>query len=307
VTIHSPIISFKQETQLENSRSPWLYLVPTIILWSAVPAIAKLALNELNNFQLLFYASIVSVFSLFVVNLLHGRLSILATYSTKDFMKMFLMGGLGLYLYMIFLYASFSLAPAGQANVINYLWPVFIIIFSVPILKDKFNYKTIVAILISFFGAVITFTGGSFSIFSNQYALGYLLAALGAACYGLFCVLGKKLEYEKFSSMLMYYVGATILIILTTIVVSEIVIPKSIITIISVLALGGVMNSLAFVFWFKALQSGHTHRTANVVYVVPFLAMVWTYLLNAEPLSLSAAVGLTFILTGIFIQMKNEA
>jgi drug/metabolite transporter (DMT)-like permease len=40
----------------------------------------------------------------------------------------------------------------------NYLWPVFIIIFSVLILKEKFNYKTVLAVILGFSGALIAFT-----------------------------------------------------------------------------------------------------------------------------------------------------
>jgi len=70
--------------------------------------------------------------------------------------------------------------------------------------------------------------------------------------------------------------------------------------------LGGIMNSIAFVFWFKALKLGHTHQTANLIYSVPFLAMIWTYFLNAEPFAISSVIGLLLIVTGIFIQLKNK-
>lgn len=288
------------------SERGYLYLILTIILWSATPAVAKLALGELNNFQLLFYTSIIGVISLFLVNLFQRKLNYLKNYSKKDYLKMFGMGIIGIYLYYIFLYGSFAIAPAGQVNVINYLWPVFVVIFSIFLLKEKFNYKTILAILVSFFGALIIFTKGNLLIFDNQYMLGYLLAVIGAVCYGLFSVLGKKLEYEKFSSMLVYYISATILIIPTTIITSGILIPKSIITIISILVLGGIMNSIGFVFWFKAIKLGDTHKTANYIYIVPFLAMIWTYVLNSEQILLSSLVGLGLVIIGTLIQAFNK-
>jgi drug/metabolite transporter (DMT)-like permease len=291
---------------MKNNQSTYIYLILTIILWSLTPAVAKLALGELNNYQLLFYTSIVGVISLFFVNLFQGKLKLLSKYKKKDYLIMFGMGFLGIYLYYILLYGSFALSPAGKANVLNYLWPVFIIIFSILILKEKFNFKTILAIILSFLGAFIAFTKGDFNLSGNQYIFAYILAALGAVCYGLFSVLGKKLEYEKFSSMLIYYISAAILIIPTSIFVSGFVFPKSVITIISILALGGIMNSIAFVFWFKALKAGDTHKTANFIYAVPFLAMIWTYILNSEPISIASLIGLALIVIGIFIQLTNK-
>jgi drug/metabolite transporter (DMT)-like permease len=234
------------------------------------------------------------------------KIPILLKYEKKDLLRMFGMGFLGIYIYYILLYGSFSLIPAGQANVMNYLWPIFVVIFSIPILKEKFNYKTILAISISFLGALITFTKGNLSAFTHEYASGYLLAILAAICYGLFSVLGKKFEYEKTSSMFVYYLSAVILIIPTTIVVSEFVVPKTLTTIIPLLLIGGLTSSIGFIFWFKALKLGHTHKTANLIYAVPFLAMIWTYLLNSEPFSISSIIGLILIATGIFVQLKNK-
>ncbi len=292
--------------KMRRSNLAHVYLILTILFWSATPAVAKLALVELNNLQLLFYTSIVGVISLFLVVLFQKKINQLKEFKKSDYFKMFGMGFIGIFLYYILLFGSFAIAPAGQANIVNYLWPIFIIIFSIPILKEKFNYKTIFAVLISFIGALIVFTRGELSNFSNEFTLGYLLAAFAAICYGLFSVLGKKLHYEKFISMLVYYVFATILIIPTTLIFSDFVIPQSAITIISILLLGGIFNSIAFVFWFKALEAGNTHKTANAIYLVPFLALIWTYFLNLEPIRIFSIVGLILIIVGMIIQIKNK-
>ena len=291
---------------MDKGRLAYFYLAATILLWSATPAVAKLALGELSNIQLLFFTSIVGVITLFLVNMAFGTLSNLFSYRPIDYLKMFAMGAVGIYLYYIFLYGAFAIAPAGQANVINYLWPVFIVVFSIPILNEKYNSKTIIAILLSFTGAAIAFTKGDFSAVSGQYAAGYLLAGLGAICYGLFSVLGKKLGYEKFSSMLVYYACALALIAPTVTFTSAIKVPQSLTTIIAILVLGGVMNSIAFVFWFKALSLGDTHKFANIIYAVPFLAMIWTYTLNSEPVSIFSIAGLLLIVIGMAVQVRNK-
>jgi drug/metabolite transporter (DMT)-like permease len=105
---------------------------------------------------------------------------------------------------------------------------------------------------------------------------------------------------------MVYYLAATILIVPTSLAVSGFELPKSPETIISILVLGGIMNSIAFVFWFKALKIGNTHKTANLIYSVPFLAMIWTYFLNGEPFSIASVIGLGLIIAGIFIQLTNK-
>jgi drug/metabolite transporter (DMT)-like permease len=69
------------------------------------------------------------------------------------------------------------------------------------------------------------------------------------------------------------------------------------------------MNSLAYVFWFRALKVGNIHWIANLMYVVPFLAMVFTFFLNDEAISPFSVVGLGLIIMGIILHVyfKNSA
>lgn len=289
-----------------KKNSPHLYLIITILLWSATPAVAKLALKELNNLQILFYINIVGSITLFSVVFFQGKIKSLKTLKGLDYLKMFGMGVLGVFLYYILLYGSFDRAPAGQANIINYLWPIFVVIFSIIILRERFNNKTFLAILISFIGALLVITRGDLSNFHQQYISGYLLAFAGAVCYGLFSVFGKKLYYEKFTSMLIYYLASLVLIIPTMLIFSDFVLPRSVSTILAVLFLGSLPNSIGFVLWFKALKIGQTSKMANIVYLTPFLALVLVYFINKEIIPLISILGLLLIVSGILIQVKNK-
>ena len=93
---------------MDKGRLAYFYLAATILLWSATPAVAKLALGELSNIQLLFFTSIVGVITLFLVNMAFGTLSNLFSYRPIDYLKMFAMGAVGIYLYYIFLYGHWG-------------------------------------------------------------------------------------------------------------------------------------------------------------------------------------------------------
>ena len=286
---------------MSSNQSTYINLTITILLWAAAPAVAKTALSQLDNSNLLLYTTIISVASLFAILLAQGKVNLLKTYTTRDYLSMGGMGLLGFYLYYLFLFKGFSLAPAGQANVVNYLYPVFMVIFSVVLLKEKSNIWTFVAIALSFFGALIAITGGKLD-FANQYAEGYFYAGLAAVTMGLFSVFGKRVRFEAFSSMFVYAVAALILVVPTVWFISAIIVPTSIPVIVATIILGVFMNSLAYVFWFRALKGGDTHWIANLTYVVPFLAMVFTFFLNGEAISLFSVAGLALIVVGIVTQ-----
>jgi drug/metabolite transporter (DMT)-like permease len=295
----------KKSTLHRDDKRIYLYLGLTILFWSAAPAVAKVALGEINNFQLLFFNNIVGIISLSLCMLLQKKTSLLFKYKKSDYAKLFGMGFLGLFLYYILLYGSFSIAPPGQANMLNYLWPIFLIIFSILILKEKWNRKVVVAILVSFTGAFIIFTGGDLNVLNGQYAIGYLMALLAAFCYGLFSALNKKFNYEKLTSVWIEYLASFMLITPTLLLASHFIIPSSAGTILAILFLGGLSSSLGFVFWFKVLQSGATRKFANIVYLNPFLALIFVFFINGETVPAVSLIGLLLIVSGIFLQLRK--
>jgi drug/metabolite transporter (DMT)-like permease len=288
-----------------DDKRVYLYLGLTILFWSAAPAVAKVALNEINNFQLLFFNNIIGIISLSLCILLQKKTNLLFRYKKSDYAKLFGMGFLGLFLYYILIYGSFSAAPVGQANMLNYLWPIFLMIFSVLILKEGWNYKMIVAMLVSFAGAFIIFTGGNLNALNGQYAVGYLMAVFAAFCYGLFSALNKKLNYDKLTSVWIEYLASFVLITPTLLLVSNFVVPSSIGTILAILFLGGLSSSLGFVFWFKVLQSGATRKFANIIYLNPFLALIFVFFIDGQAVPVISLVGLLLIVGGIFLQLRK--
>jgi len=66
--------------------------------------------------------------------------------------------------------------------------------------------------------------------------------------------------------------------------------------------LGVMTSALGFVFWFKALQHGDTAKMANVVFLTPFLSLVFIYFLIGERILISSVMGLILIVVGIVIQ-----
>ena len=83
---------------MRQSNSSYTYLLLTILFWSATPAVAKLALAELDNLQLLFYTSIVGVISLFLVVLFQKKIGQIKEFKKIDYLKMLGMGFLGIFL-----------------------------------------------------------------------------------------------------------------------------------------------------------------------------------------------------------------
>ena len=69
----------------------------------------------------------------------------------------------------------------------------------------------------------------------------------------------------------------------------------------------GICNmAIAATAWALALDSGKTAKISNLAYITPFLSLVWTAVFLKEQIHLSSVLGLTVIVLGIFVQLKDR-
>jgi drug/metabolite transporter (DMT)-like permease len=123
--------------------------------------------------------------------------------------------------------------------------------------------------------------------------------------YGLFSVLGKKKDYDRYVSMMFYYLFSSIFSAIPVLIYSGL--PRiSTIQLTGVVWLGVFANGIAFVFWFLALKYGDTAKMSNIVFLTPFLSLVYIYFLLGEEILVTSLLGLIFIVLGIFIQYTGK-
>lgn len=291
---------------MTTTKKSYLYVGLAVVLWASTAAVGKLLLAGLNNIQVTFYSFAFSIVSLFVITAFQGKLRLLKQYHTRDYFRMAGMGFLGCYLYFILLFGALQYAPAQEAFIVNYLWPMMVVIFAILILKEKLTIRKLIGLALGFMGIYFVATRGEVLNFSFSYLKGDLLAFLAALSYGLFSVLGKKFKYETFSSMLIYYCFGFVFVLATLLFFSFL--PTiSLKQFLGLAWLGVMTNALAFVFWFKALEGGDTAKMANIIFLTPFLSLVYIYFLVGEEILFSSFVGLVLIVGGIVIQSFRRA
>ena len=133
-------------------RISYLYVAMAVLLWSPTAAVGKLLLRNLNNLQFLFFASLIATASLFVIALFQTKLPVIREYGPGDYWRFAYMGFIGVFLYYVLFFAGLALVPAQEAFIVNYTWPVWLVIFAMPILKEEFNHRKLAAILLGFMG-----------------------------------------------------------------------------------------------------------------------------------------------------------
>ena len=60
---------------------------------------------------------------------------------------------------------------------------------------------------------------------------------------------------------------------------------------------------ITFLFWLKAMQSAtSTSKIANLIFISPFLSLVFIYFIVGEQIYISTVIGLSTIVLGLVIQ-----
>jgi drug/metabolite transporter (DMT)-like permease len=294
---------FKKEGK-EQMKKTYFYAGVAIFCWSTVAATCKILLRELNNMQLLWMNSLIAGLFLLIINIAVGNFKKHKSYKIKDYFVMAVIGIPGTLFYYMFYYAGTDILPASQAFIINYLWPIMSVIFACVILKEKLTLKKVIAIMISFLGVGIVI-GGSMGEFNGQILLGELLCVLGAVSYGIFTALNQKMNYNKTMTLMISYLATFVITTLINLINGDIFLADSA-QMAGFLWNGIFTVAIANTLWVIALEKGNTAKISNLAYITPFLSIIWTFIFLDETIRINSLVGLTIIIAGILIQMKDK-
>lgn len=279
----------------------YLFVALTILLWCSSAAVGKILLGGLGVIQLMFLTSFAATVFLFFLVLWQGKLTILRSYGINDYKKIFFTGIFGFFLYIFCFYSALKLLSAQQAYIINYLWPIMVVLAAVFILKEKIKWQGFLAILISFAGVLVSASQGNLSNLSGGNLWGGLLALAGAVFYGIFSALDKKFGYDKNINSFLYYFFN--LIIVSVLLFSFSSLPKiNLNQLLGVIWAGPFVGGLASIFWLSALKYGETAKVSNLILLTPFVSLVYIRILLGEAISIYSIVGLLILVAGVLWQ-----
>ena len=286
-------------------RKEYIYAIISVLLWSTTATVSKLLLGSLDSMQILLLSSLFSFLFLLIINCFNGSIKEIKKYKPKDYLIIFALGVIGIFLYDLFFYLGINAMQASQAFIINYLWPIMTVLFACIILKEKFTIRKIIAIIISFIGVIIVSSNGNLLSIEKSSLMGTIYCLLAALLYGLFSALNKKQNYNKYTSMMLFYFNSTIISLIYVIATKRFFIPELSQT-LGLLWIGIFTSAVAYTSWALALAKGDTARISNIAYLTPFISLVWTGIVLKEKISFYSVLGLVIIVLGIFIQMKNK-
>lgn len=176
---------------------------------------------------------------------------------------------------------------------------------SVPLLKQKLRFADIVAGIICYFGVLIISTKGEpFSLnFSNLE--GVLLALFSTILWSLYWIFNTKSKADSVVGLFCNFLFATPIILIYLFLTQSLQTPN-INGLFGAVYVGLFEMGITFLFWLKAMQTTtNTSKIANLIFISPFLSLIFIYFILNEPIYISTLFGLLFIIIGLVIQQKR--
>jgi len=287
---------------MTNQGRAYVYAGIAIFFWSTVASAFKLALRNLDFYQLLFIASWTSFLVLLATAAFKKRIILILNSTSGAYFRSAFYGFLNPFLYYIILFKAYSLLPAQVAQPLNMIWPIVLVFLSVPMLKQKIGIKSFIALFISFLGVYLIASVGKPFQLKIEEPLGVILAAGSSIIWSFFWIFNMQDKRAELDKLLLNFFFASLYITIITLAMSEIPVAFNKGTWLAVYS-GAFEMGFTFLFWLKALQLSSTaDRISNLVFLAPFFSLIVIHIFVGETIYVTTIFGLVFIVAGIIIE-----
>lgn len=270
-----------------------------IVLWATLALFTDLT-QGIAPFQLLFLSFIIGA----SVNALWLGLSGNLRYS--DFMiprSAWLLSVGGLFFYHYFYFNALSRAPAVEAGLIAYLWPLLIVLFSALLPNERLRWYHLLGAFVAFVGAagLIFLKDGQGMHLDRQYSVGYLFAVVCALTWSLYSVFNRTFADVSSAATVGFCYIVALLGLIVHGLSNEIWQTPTAKQWLGIIGLGVGPVGLAFFVWDYGTKHGNIQILGTLSYFAPLLSTLLLIVFTDAVLTNGIIIGCLGIVMGAAI------
>jgi drug/metabolite transporter (DMT)-like permease len=186
--------------------------------------------------------------------------------------QVWLLGVGGLFGYHFLYFTSLRNAPPVEAGLINYFWPLLIVLFSAMLPGERLKLHHIGGTLLALAGAVLIVTGGEGLSFKAEYAFGYGAALAGALTWSSYSVLSRRFAAVSSDAITGFCLATALLSGICHLLLEQTVWPENLWQWVAIAALGLGPVGLAFYVWDIGVKKGDIQVLGAASYAAPLLS-----------------------------------
>lgn len=220
--------------------------------------------------------------------------------------SVWLIGICGLFGYHFFYFTSLRSAPPVAAGLINYLWPLLIVLGSALMPGERLRWYHIIGAALGFSGTILIILGkGDFGL-KSEYSFGYLMALIGAFTWAAYSLLSRRVAKVSTSIVAAFCLATSALSLICHIVFQEPTIwPQDTIQWAALVGLGLFPVGLAFYCWDYGVKHGNIQLLGVASYAAPILSTLLLIASGVGAPSWQLAVACLLITVGAIIASKD--
>jgi drug/metabolite transporter (DMT)-like permease len=265
-----------------------------VILWGSLAALGA-ALSNIPPFLL-------SGIGLIIGGLVSLPLAKFDLKKLKVSWTALLVGVYGLFGYHAALFAGLQNAPSVQANLVNYLWPLLIVVLTPLFIRGtNLTLRHITAAVAGFAGAGLAILSGTELV--GGFAIGYVFAFIAAVVWSTYSLMTKRISFRTEAVGTFALVSGALALLVhmvfepgTTIAASDWVL---------LIAIGVGPMGASFYLWDYALKTGSPQRVGLIAFLTPLISTTLLLIVTGTPLSPLLAISAALIFTAAFVGSRT--
>lgn len=220
-------------------------------------------------------------------------------------LPVWLLGVGGLFGYHAAYFFALRNAPPVEAGLINYLWPVLIVVFSALLPGERLRWHHVAGSALALVGAGLVVTRGQGFGFAPEYGFGYAAALLAALLWSGYSVLSRRVAHVSSDAITGFCLATALLATACHLTVETTVWPENSLQWAAIVALGLGPVGIAFYVWDIGVKHGDIQVLGAASYATPLLSTLILIVSGVAAYSHAILAAALLIVAGAILAAKD--
>ena len=283
-----------------TSRTATLIGLTAILMWSLL-AVLTVATGKIPAFQLA--AMTFAIGGLVGFLTLIGRGRVIG--ALRQPLLAWIVGVGGLFGYHALYFLALRFAPPAEAGLLNYLWPLLIVLFSSFLPGERLAAHHVIGALLGLAGTVLLFAGSGLSGFAPGQLPGLLAAFVAAFVWAIYSVMSRRFKSVPTDAVAGFCLATALLAALVHALVEDTLWPETTMQWFAIAALGVGPVGAAFYTWDVGMKRGDIRVLGAASYATPLLSTSFLILAGFAKASANIAIAAVLIAGGGLIAARD--
>ncbi len=293
-----------------SERNGFVFAGLAVLAWSTVAAAFKIALRSFSSASLLLVVSGVStlVLGLIVLWKFFFRGSRYPAGRIVLF-RSILLGFLNPFIYYLLIFAAYERLLAQVAQPLNQIWGILLAVVSAWRFGRRISYFQWIGMGISFLGVLVLVTKGRLDSFQVDSPLGVVLALSSAFIWTAYWLMNMDDACDPIWRLFLNCGFGFLFTLVYCVVTGDLPHGVGSVGWAAAVYIGFFEIGITTVLWLIALRTvSDTTRISALIYLVPFVSLIFISQVAQEAIHLSSVVGLVLVIGGqLLIQRIGKA